>query len=390
MKKISRRSFLKTNLTAAVAAAAAGPLFTACSNAANVNRKTSLGSGKLKMSFRGVDLQLRHTFTISGFSRDITPNIQVRLEYDGVVGYGEGGLPPYMTGQNVQTASEFLSKINLDQFSNPFLVEDILRYVDGVAPGMTCAKSAFDIALHDLIGKLVGQPCHRLFGYNPEKTPNTCYTIGIDKEEVVRQKTLEAAPYKILKVKLGVDEKTDKMLVNTVRSVSDKPMVVDANQGWKDKHLALDMICWLKEQGIMMVEQPMPKTVFDDMAWVTAHSPLPTFADESCQRLVDVPKLHGVFTGINLKLIKCSGLHEARQMIATAEALGMKVMIGCTTESSCAISAAAQIAPRMEYADLDGPLLITNDMFDGIKFVDGKITLNDRPGIGAELMTPWE
>ena len=139
----------------------------------------------------------------------------------------------------------------------------------------------------------------------------------------------------------------------------------------------------------MMVEQPMPKTVFDDMAWVTAHSPLPTFADESCQRLVDVPKLHGVFSGINLKLIKCSGLHEARQMIATAEALNMTAMIGCTTESSCAISAAGQIAPRMAFADLDGPLLITNDMFDGVKFVNGKITLNDRPGIGADLIGEW-
>ena len=389
MKKISRRSFLKTGLTAIAATAAASPILTACDGIANINRKTSIGSGKMKLSFRGVNLQLRHTFTISGFSRDITPAIQVRIDYDGYTGYGEGGLPPYMTGQNIQTASEFLSKIDLGQFSSPFLVEDILRYVDNIAPGMTCAKSAVDIALHDLIGKLVGQPCHRLFGYDPAKAPDTCYTIGIDTEDVIREKTRLAEGYNILKVKLGVDEKTDKMLVNTVRSVSNKPMVVDANQGWKDKRYALEMIHWLKEQGVMMVEQPMPKTVFDDMAWVTAHSPLPTFADESCQRLVDVPKLHGVFSGINLKLIKCSGLHEARQMIATAEALNMTAMIGCTTESSCAISAAGQIAPRMVFADLDGPLLITNDMFDGVKFVNGKITLNDRPGIGADLIGEW-
>jgi len=389
MKKISRRSFLKTGLTAIAATAAASPILTACDSIANINRKTSLGSGKIKLSYRCVDLQQRHTFTISGFSRDFTPNIQVRLEYDGVVAYGEGGLPPYMIGQTKETASEFMSKINLDQFSSPFMVDDILRYVDSIAPGMSCAKSAFDIALHDLIGKLLNVPCHRLFGYNPEKTPCTSYTIGIDTEEMVRKKTEEAAAYKILKVKLGIDEKTDKGLINAVRSVSDKPIIIDANQGWKDKHLALDMIHWLKEQGVQMVEQPMPKTVFDDMAWVTAHSPLPTFADESCQRLVDVPKLHGVFTGINIKLIKCTGLHEARQMIATAEALGMKVMIGCTGESSCAISAAAQVSPRTNWADLDGALLITNDMFDGVKFVDGKITLNDRPGIGAELIGEW-
>ena len=146
MKKISRRSFLKTGLTAIAATAAAGPILTACDSIANINRKSSVGSGKMKLSFRGVNLEMRHTFTISGFSRDVTPAIQVRIDYDGYTGYGEGGLPPYMTGQNIQTASEFLSKIDLGQFSSPFLVDDILRYVDNIAPGMTCAKSAVDLA----------------------------------------------------------------------------------------------------------------------------------------------------------------------------------------------------------------------------------------------------
>ena len=329
--------------------------------------------------------ELAHTFTISGFSRDTTTVMMVELTYEGVTGYGEGSMPPYMIGQNQETCSAFLAKVQegISKFNDPFMVEDILAWVDSIEPGMSCPKCAVDIALHDLCGKLLGMPLWRLWGYDPAKTPCTSYTIGMDTKEVIIQKTLEAEPYKILKVKLGSTEENDKMIVNTIREVTDKPMVVDANQGWKDKKYALDMICWLKEKGIQMVEQPMPKTVYDDMAWVTENSPLPTYADESCQRLVDVPKLKGVFTGINIKLIKCTGLHEANKMITTARALGMDVMIGCTTETSCSCSAAALVSPMVDFADIDGLLLITNDCFDGMKVIDGKLTLNDRPGIGA-------
>jgi len=367
----------------AVAAAgmAAGGSLMACTNRQTERRKVKSGS-RMELSFTPLLLQMRHAFNISGFSRNETPSILVKITYDGITGYGEGGLPPYMTGQNHETVQQFLSKIDLGQFSDPFQLEDILSYVDNIEAGLTCPKSAVDIALHDLIGKLLDVPVWQLFGYNASKTPDTSFTIGIDTEEVVRQKTLEAAPYNIVKVKLGVDESTDKKLVETVRSVTDKPLLVDANQGWKEKGLAIDMIHWLAEHNVLMVEQPMPKEVLDDMAWVTERSPLPTYADESCQRLTDVPRLHGVFNGINIKLIKCTGLYEARKMIAAAEALGMKIMIGCTSETSCAVSAAAQLAPRMDFADLDGNLLIANDQFDGMKIVDGKITLSDRPGIG--------
>jgi L-alanine-DL-glutamate epimerase-like enolase superfamily enzyme len=335
------------------------------------------------MEVTPIELKMRHTFTISGFSRDVTPSILVSITYDGVTGYGEGGLPPYMIGQTPETVQKFLSKVDMSQFTDPFQLDDILTYVDRIEDGFTCAKSAVDIALHDLIGKLLGIPVWQWLGYTASKAPDSSYTIGIDTEEVVRQKTEEAAPYNLVKVKLGIDEVTDKKLVETVRSVTDKPLLVDANQGWKTKELALDMIHWLSERGVLMIEQPMPKTVFDDMAWITERSPLPTFADESCQRLRDVPRLAGVFNGINIKLIKSSGLYEARKMISTAEALGMKTMIGCTTETSCAVSAAAQLSPHMDFADLDGNLLIANDHFDGMKIVNGKITLSDRPGIGV-------
>jgi len=229
----------------------------------------------------------------------------------------------------------------------------------------------------------LNQPLYNIWGYNRENTPNISYTIGMDTEEMIRQKVAEGEAYKILKVKLGSTEENDKLIVNTIRQVSDKPIVVDANQGWPDKSKALKMIEWLADKNVKFVEQPLPKGVFDDMAWVTERSPLPTYADESCQRLVDVPRLAGVFSGINIKLLKCTGLREANKMITVARGLGMNVMIGCTTETSCALSAAAQVSPKVDFADLDGNLLISNDCFDGMKIVEGKVTLNDLPGIGV-------
>lgn len=171
-------------------------------------------------------------------------------------------------------------------------------------------------------------------------------------------------------------------MIETIRSVSRLPIAVDANQGWTDKQYAIDMIHWLKEKGIVMVEQPMPKEQLDDIAWVTQHSPLPIFADESLQRLSDVARLSGAFNGINIKLMKCTGMREAWKMVTLARALDMKVMVGCMTETSCAISAAAQLSPAVDFADLDGALLIANDIFKGMEVVKGKITLNDLPGIG--------
>ena len=379
MRPMERRDFIK--LTAATAAAAAiSPALLSCAGSA---AKRSGKGGRLSMRYYPYVVELQHTFTISGFSRDTTTVILVEISYDGVTGYGESALPPYMAGQTLKTASAFLDKVDLSQFSDPFETDAILGYVDSLAEGMSCPKCGIDIALNDLIGKLLGKPLHKIWGFSADKTPCTSFTIGMDTKEVIITKTLEAAPYKILKVKLGSNEKDDKMIVETIRSVTDKPIVVDANQGWKDKHYALDMIGWLAERDIRFVEQPMPKTVIDDMAWVTERSPLSTIADESCQRWKDVARLHGVFSGINIKLIKCTGLREALRMIDTARGLGMGVMIGCTTETSCAVSAAAQLAPKVDFADLDGNLLITNDCFSGMKIVDGKITLNDLPGIGV-------
>ena len=280
---------------------------------------------------------------------------------------------------------EFLGRVarRLQEFSDPFQMEDILGAIDQMDEGNAAGKAAVDIALHDLVGKIMKQPWYRIWGLNPALAPSTTFTIGIDTADVVRQKTRECADrFNILKVKVGLDN--DKEMISTIREVTNLPIAVDANQGWKYRQQAMDMIFWLKEQGIVMVEQPMPKEKLDDIAWVTEHSPLPVFADESIQRLKDVEGLKGAFTGINIKLMKCTGMREAWKMLNTARALGMKVMVGCMTETSCAVSAAAQLSPAVDFADLDGNLLISNDRFSGVEVVGGKLTLPDRPGIGLK------
>ena len=198
---------------------------------------------------------------------------------------------------------------------------------------------------------------------------------------MVREKTREcAARFNILKVKVGLD--SDRDMIQAIHSVTSLPLAVDANQGWKDRQQAIDMIHWLHEQGVVMVEQPMPKTQLDDIAWLTERSPVPIFADESVQRLSDIARLQGAFSGINIKLMKCTGMREAWKMVQATRALGMKVMLGCMTETSCAVTAAAHLSPLADFADLDGNLLISNDLFEGVTLTDGKLILPDRPGLG--------
>lgn len=351
----------------------------------HINAKAGV-TPRLRLRFFPYELKLRHVFTVATSSRSTTPDVQVEIEYDGIIGYGEASMPPYLQKQlgSLDSVMAFLKELQgkIGDFTDPFRLEDILTWVDGLSEGNAAAKAAVDIALHDLVGKLLQAPWYKIWGLDKDKAPSTTYTIGIDTPDVVRQKTEEcAARFNILKVKLGRDN--DKEMIETIRSVTSLPIAVDANQGWTDRLYALDMIQWLKEQGIVMVEQPMPKDRLDDIAWIAQHSPLPIFADESVQRLRDIPRLKGVFTGINIKLMKCTGMREAWKMLNLARALDMKVMVGCMTETSCAISAASQFSPAVDFADLDGALLIANDRFRGMEVVKGKITLPDLPGIGV-------
>ncbi|MBM4062242.1 MAG: dipeptide epimerase [Planctomycetes bacterium] len=369
---MDRRTFLQSTGLAA----AAGGVGSLGGCAAAAPRR----SAPLTLRWAPYTLQLKHAFTLATSSRTTTPDVLVELEGDGVVGYGEASMPPYL-GESPESADGFLRRIDMARYPDPFLIGDILADVDALAPGNPAAKAAFDLALHDWVGKKIGQPWHRLWGLDPSKTPVTSFTIGIDTPEVVRQKTLEAAEYKVLKVKLGRD--TDKLLIETIRSVTSVPIRVDVNQGWKDRAQALAMIEWLAGKGIEFVEQPMPKEQIDDLVWLCEKSPLPIVGDEAVQRLPDVVKAHGVYDGINIKLMKCTGLREAHAMITLARALGMDVMLGCMTETSCAISAAAQLSPLAKWADLDGAVLIGNDPFDGARIVDGRVVMPAGPGIGA-------
>jgi len=336
---------------------------------------------KMKLRFKPYTLELKHTFTVAVSSRKTTPVMLIEIEYDGIIGYGEASMPPYL-GETQETASSFLSKVNLEQFDDPFELEKILEYIDSIDKKNTAAKASVDIALHDLVGKLLNKPWYKLWGLDKSKTPYTSFTIGIDTPEIVRQKVREAEEFKILKVKLG--RQNDKEMIEAIRSVTDKPLTADANQGWKDKHYALDMIHYLKENNVIYIEQPMPKEMIDENAWITQNSPIPVLGDESIQRLDDLIKMKDVYSGVVIKLMKCTGMREAYKMINLAKSLGIKVMLGCMTETSCAISAAAQLSPMVDWGDLDGALLIKNDPFDGIKVIDGKVTLNDFPGIGLK------
>ena len=396
MDRTTRRDFLKkAGLLSAVSVVspaalipAAGSSREAYSGAGKVTSgHTRHTGGRIEMEWEDFNGILKHTFTISGSSRSSTPIVLTRLSYDGYTGYGEAAMPPYL-GETAASVNGFLQRVRkevLPGFNDPFRIQEIMEETDRLAAGNTAAKASVDIALHDLTGKIMGQPWWKIWGFSPEKTPYTSFTIGYDDDDdTVRAKTGEASWTKVLKVKLGMGDEKDRRMVRLVREVNGTaPLYVDANQGWTDRERALDMIYWLKGQGAVLVEQPMSKYDLDSHAWLTERSPLPIIADEACQRLTDIPRLKGAFHGINIKLMKCTGMREAREMITLSRALGMRLMIGCMTETSVAISAAAQLCPEMEWADLDGNLLLANDCFDGMKIRNGKITLDERPGIGV-------
>ena len=335
----------------------------------------------MQLTYQPYELELRHPFTIARFSRMATPLILLQIEYEGYIGYGEASMVPYM-GESIQTAANFLNKLNVARLKHPFDFAEMIHYLDALAPGNPAIKAAIDIALHDLDGKLRNEPCWQLLDSHPDLMPVTSITIGIDTPEIVVKKIREAAGCKVIKVKLGRDD--DKVLINTIRSVTDVPLYVDANQGWAGRHQSLDMICWLQEQGVLLVEQPLPKTDMDGNAWLTEHSPVPIIGDEAVQRLADVEKAKGVYHGINVKLMKSAGMYEAHQMILKAKELDLKILIGCMSETSCATLAAVALAPQCDWADLDGPFLTKNNPFKMPGFKDGKWVLNNKAGLGIE------
>ena len=372
---MDRRKFLVGAGMGIIAASA--PISLSAMGAAT---KKTTKSGRMTLKFTPFELKLRHAFNLAKYSRTSTPGVQVKIEYEGYTGYGEASMPPYL-GESIESVTKFLSKVDLSQFNDPFKMEEILAYVDALEPENRAAKASVDIALHDLVGKLMGQPWYKIWGLSIDKIPQSSFTIGIDTPEVVEQKIKEADDYKVIKIKLGLDN--DKEMIDIIRQCTDRPICVDANRGWKTKEQAMEVIEYLADKNCLFIEQPMMEDKLDDTAWIRERSPIPIIADEVFHRLPDIVKLKDYYDGINIKLMKSTGMSEAYKMVTLARAFGMKIMCGCMTETSCAIAAAAQLSPLIDWTDLDGNVLIADDIFSGVKVIDGRVTPSDAPGIGV-------
>jgi len=338
----------------------------------------------MELYYKPENIYFKHPFKIAHGVRHYTPIVIVKIVHNNIVAYGEASLPPYLP-ETQHSVMQFLEKVKpiIEKLNYPFDLDTVLKKIDETTDNNTSAKAAIDIALHDLVGKMKNKPCWKIFGLKKEDSVYTTYTIGIDTPDMIKEKVKQAQVFKTLKVKLNGEN--DRLIINTIRSVSEQPIAVDVNQGWSKKDEALKMIEWLYTQNVLLIEQPLPKNKPEDSFWLFERSPLPIIADESVQRLVDIEKIKHCFHGINIKLMKCTGINEARKMIARARELNLKILLGCMSESSCAVSAAAQLSPLVDYADLDAPLLIKNDFFEGINFVNGKIKLSEKPGIGSVL-----
>jgi L-alanine-DL-glutamate epimerase-like enolase superfamily enzyme len=327
-----------------------------------------------------VRLQLRHTWTTTMSSSEYRDTLHARLTRDGVTGVGEGApiVRYHEDAASGQKALEAARPVILA--ADPWRLETLLEESFRLLEGQYAARAALDIALHDWTGKKLGIPVYRLLGLDPANAPITTFSIGIDTPQVTRQKVREAEEFPVLKVKVGLD--TDEPTIEAVRSVTSKPLRVDANEGWKDKETAIRKIEWLATKGVELIEQPMPAAMLEEAGWVRERSPIPVFADEACLRSSSIPGLARGYHGVNVKLDKAGGLREALRMIHTARACGLKVMLGCMVSSSVSTTAAAHLSPLVDYADLDGNLLVANDPWAGVLVKEGRLLLPDRPGLG--------
>jgi L-Ala-D/L-Glu epimerase len=332
------------------------------------------------LEYKIKDLKLTYTWTISRESSDVKHNVFVKITRDGVTGIGEAA-PNIRYNETAESTIEVIKKATpLIEKSDLWNFVDLGYAIRDLAEEQTAAKCALDIALMDWMTKSLNVPLYKYLGLNKNKAPVTSYSIGIDTIEIMQKKIREAEQYPILKIKLGSDN--DEEIMKAVREVTDKTVRVDANEGWKDKHEALEKTNWLETIGVEFVEQPMPAAMFEETRWLRERANIPIIADEAVKSASDIPKLATAYDGINIKLMKSGGIQEAMRMIWMARSLGMKIMLGCMVESSCAIAAGAHISPLVDYADLDGNLLIANDPFKSVEVEKGRLVLSDKPGLG--------
>ena len=335
----------------------------------------------MELTAQALDLTLNVPFRISRSVQHAAHNVLVHIEDDGLTGIGEAA-PSGFYGEKCESVLMALSYFAEHLGDDVMLIEDIYADLSRVMQGNASARAAIDMALYDLMGQRLGAPVYQLLGLNPERTPITSFTIGLDTPAEMARKVRLAEQFPALKIKLGTPN--DLEIVRAIRDVTDARLRVDANAAWTPKQ-AIKTINALEAFDIDFVEQPVAASDLEGLRLVREHTNLPIFADESCVTLDDVPRMAGVVDGINIKLMKCGGISQALKMIATARAHHLQVMLGCMIESSVAITAAAQISPLVDYADLDGALLVANDPFDGVNVERGKLILSDRPGLGIRI-----
>jgi L-alanine-DL-glutamate epimerase-like enolase superfamily enzyme len=339
-------------------------------------------SGPAEVTVEIVRLYLRHTWTTTMSSSEHRDTVYLHYTRDGACGIGEGA-PIVRYKEDAAHAREALEGVrDLVRDADPWALEKLLATAFRRLEHQYAARAALDIALHDWTGQRLGIPLYRLFGLDPKDAPVTTFSIGIDTPEITRQKVREAAPFPVLKIKVGLDN--DEATIKAVRSVTDKPLRVDANEGWKDRDEAARKIEWLVSRGVELVEQPMPAAMLAETRWLRDRFEVPIFADEACLRSSDIPKLADAYDGVNIKLDKSGGLREALRMIHVARACSLGVMLGCMISSSVSTTAAAHLSPLADYADLDGNLLIANDPWKGVTVREGRLVLPDGPGLGLQ------
>lgn len=327
-----------------------------------------------------VRLKLKHTWTTTMSSSEYRDTLHLRYTSGGITGRGEGA-PIVRYKESAETAKKAIESVkSLLVGSDPWKYRAVLQEVFAKRPGEWAAKSALDIALHDWVGQKLGVPLYRLFGLDAAAAPVTTFSIGIDTPEITKQKVLEADPYPVLKIKVGLDK--DESTLEAIRSVTKKPLRLDANEGFKSKEEAVRKINWLESLGAQFIEQPLPAHMHEEQKWVRGRVHIPILADEAVLRAEDIPKIADAYDGIVIKLDKTGGLQGALQMIHTARAHKLKTMLGCMVSSSVTITAAAHLSPMVDFADLDGNLLIANDPFSGVRVQQGKLVLPDLPGLG--------
>ena len=364
---MNRRSFVKAAAAATAATSAAQP-------------SPPAPPAPPALETRIVRLNLRHTWTTTMSSSQYRDTLHTAFTREGITGHGEGApiVRYHEDAAGARQAAESVRDVLLR--NDPMQFAKIMAEIFRRVPGAWAGKAALDIALMDWVGQRLGVPLYSYFGLDPRDAPVTTFSIGIDTPEITRQKTREAAEFPVLKVKVGLA--TDEATIEAVRAVTDKPLRVDANEGWTDKEEAVRKINWLERQGVEFIEQPMPAEMLDETRWVRARVHIPVIADEACQRAADIPKLKECFDGVNVKLDKSGGVLEAYRWIAIARSLGMRTMLGCMISSSVSVTAAAHLSPLVDYADLDGNLLIANDPFRGVTVENGKLILPRKPGLG--------